>query len=92
MDAFQGRRTFVSSIGAMVAGLFGAQGRLAAQNGSPASAPPARATAEFDLGWFDRFSGTHKQLYDLGGHDLSVDPNPLRFPRNYLDKIGRAHV
>jgi hypothetical protein len=45
----------------------------------------AAAGSGFDMGWLDQMKGQHKQLYDLGGHDLAVDPRPLRFARNFLD-------
>lgn len=81
------RRTFVSTVAAVVAGVVGGGAgttlRAGGQNaGAGSGRPPAK---EWDLSWLDQLKGTHKQLYDLGGHDLSVDPNPLRFPRNYLD-------
>ena len=37
------------------------------------------------MAWLDQMKGRHKQLYDLGGQELAVDPRPLRFPRNFLD-------
>ena len=75
------RRTFVSALGALVTGLVGAgEARIEAQG---AETPGAKI--DFDLSWLDQLKGKHKQLYDLGGHDLAVDPAALRFARNYLD-------
>jgi hypothetical protein len=52
---------------------------------SAQSAPaPAPATPEWDLSWLDQFKGRHKQVFDIGQWDLSLD-TPLRVPMNYLD-------
>ena len=37
------------------------------------------------MAWLDQLKGKHRQLYDLGGLELSDDPRPLRFARNFLD-------
>jgi hypothetical protein len=37
------------------------------------------------MAWLDQVKGRHKQLYDFGSLELSVDPRPLRFARNFLD-------
>jgi hypothetical protein len=52
-----------------------------------ATARQAAAQAPGDLGWLDEFKGRHKQVYDLGGVDLTDPLPPLRFPRNYLNSI-----
>ena len=74
------RRSFIS-IAASLAGLAAARVSAAQQ---PASAPVA-ASGRFDMAWLDQMKGQHKQLYDLGSHELAVDPRPLRFARNFLD-------
>ncbi|MEQ1757123.1 MAG: hypothetical protein ABL986_02315 [Vicinamibacterales bacterium] len=80
MSGIPGRRSFVS----VMASLTG----LAAL-GSPGTAAAGQSTlpvvAPFDMAWLDQMKGAHKQLYDLGGHDLAADPRPLRFGRNLLD-------
>ena len=69
------RRTFLTTVGGVAA--FGAA--AAAQ---PPPARPAAANA-IDISWFDAFKGRHKQVFDLGSFDLSVD-SPLRQPVTYL--------
>ena len=51
----------------------------------PSRDQAASVSGGFDMGWLDQMKGKHKQLYDLGGLELSVDPRPLRFVRNFLD-------
>jgi len=51
---------------------------------APQQAPPRPAATDWDMTWLDRFKGKHKQAFDLGSFDLSVD-TPLRVPTNYLD-------
>ena len=68
------RRTFLSTM----TGLAGLGSLAAAQ----APAPPA-AAAPLDVSWFDAFKGKHKQVFDLGSFDLSVD-SPLRQPVTYF--------
>jgi hypothetical protein len=75
-----GRRSFFSAV-ASFAGL--AMTRVSAAQ-APRN-PPAAASGEFDVAWLEQMQGAHKQLYDLGSLDLSVDPRPLRFARNFLD-------
>jgi hypothetical protein len=61
---------------------------LAAARVSASQRPPGLALAAsggFDVAWLDQMKGQHKQLYDLGGLELSVEPRPLRFTRNFLD-------
>ena len=74
-----GRRSFVSAV-ASLAGL--AVARISAAQ-QPVAA--AKSGGQFDMAWLNQMKGRHKQLYDLGGHELSVDPRPLRFARNFLD-------
>ncbi len=44
---------------------------------------PRDASNAIDISWFDAFKGKHKQVFDLGSFDLSVD-SPLRQPVTYL--------
>ena len=81
MSVSHGRRTFISTV-ASFAGL--AAARVSAGQQSPRDQSPA-ALGGFDLGWLDQMKGTHKQLYDLGGLELAVEPRALRFARNFLD-------
>lgn len=74
------RRSFVS----MLASAVGIATVQPALEGAPAQSPAA-ATGDWDLTWLDALKGQHKQVYDLGSHELSIDPNPLRFARNFLD-------
>ncbi len=70
------------SIVASLAGLVALDGSVDASPQAPAR--PA-AAGQFDLSWLDTLKGRHKQVYDYGSFDLSDDPRPLRFVRNYLD-------
>ncbi len=79
MFSSPGRRSFISTITSL-AGL--AAARVSAEQ---QPRPQAAASGEFDTAWLDQMKGKHKQLYDLGGLDLDVDPRPLRFARNFLD-------
>jgi hypothetical protein len=81
MSVLHGRRSFVSAV-ASLTGLVVA--RLSAGQ-QPAGQQAGPSTAGFDMAWLDELQGQHKQLYDLGGHQLSDDPGPLRFGRNFLD-------
>jgi hypothetical protein len=81
MSTLHGRRSFVSAV-ASLTGL--AVARLSAGQ-QPAGQAAAPSTAGFDMAWVDQLKGRHKQLYDLGGLELAVEPRPLRFARNYLD-------
>ena len=81
MSLLHGRRSFFSAV-ASLTGL--AVVRLSADQ-QPAGQAVARRANEFDMAWLDQVKGRHKQLYDLGGHELSLDPRPLRFTRNFLD-------
>ena len=81
MSVLHGRRSFVSAV-ASLTGL--AVARLSAGQ-QPAGQPDAPSTEGFDMAWLEQLTGQHKQLYDLGGHQLSDDPQPLRFGRNFLD-------
>jgi hypothetical protein len=51
----------------------------------------ARRTGQFDTAWLDQLSGQHKQAFDYGSFDLSVDGRPLRFVRNYLDPYREVY-
>ena len=78
MSLIHGRRTFISGL-ASLAGFAAADSARA----DAAQSPPA--AQGFDLAWLDQMKGAHKQLYDLGSLDLSIEPRPLRFARNFLD-------
>jgi intracellular sulfur oxidation DsrE/DsrF family protein len=80
MRVFHGRRSFLSAV-ASVAGVAVAQSSAA----QGLSQTPNRLQGSWDLSWLDQLKGGHKQLYDLGSHDLASDPRPLRFARNFLD-------
>ncbi len=80
MPVFHGRRSFIFAV-ASLAGVAAAQ-PSAAQG---VSQTPNRLQGTWDLSWLDQLKGSHKQLYDLGSHDLASDPRPLRFARNFLD-------
>jgi hypothetical protein len=71
-----GRRSFVSAVASFLG--------LGAVGASAADAEPL-TDGEFDLAWLETMKGKHKQLYDLGGNDLAVEPRPLRFAKNFLD-------
>jgi len=81
MSLLHGRRSFFSAV-ASLTGL--AVARLSAGQ-QPVAQTAARRANEFDMAWLDQVKGRHKQLYDLGSLELSVDPRPLRFTRNFLD-------
>ena len=85
MSSEHDRRTFIAAV-ASVTGLVAAGAPpaplLAQGQARGAAAAPA---ADFDLGWFDGMKGRHKQAFDYGSWDLSVDAQPFRFVRNYLD-------
>ena len=68
------RRTFLATVGGIAA--FGAAADRAAAQQTPAA-------GAIDISWFDAFKGKHKQVFDLGSFDLSVD-SPLRQPVTYL--------
>jgi hypothetical protein len=67
---------------ASIAGFAAAFG-LSPENAAAQGAAPA--TGPFDMAWLDQMKGKHKQLYDLGSLELSEEPRPLRFCRNFLD-------
>jgi hypothetical protein len=77
MSSLRGRRSFVSAVASLTG--------LAVARLSAGQQPAAISAAGFDMAWLEQLKGKHKQLYDLGGHELSVDPRPLRFARNFLD-------
>jgi len=68
------RRTFLTTLSGIAA--FGAA--AGAQQ-----APATSSASPIDISWFDAFKGKHKQVFDLGSFDLSVD-SPLRQPVTYL--------
>lgn len=80
MSVSYGRRSFISTV-ASLAGLAAAPVDAVQLPAGQSSA----AAGGFDMAWLDQMTGKHKQLYDLGGLDLSVEPRPLRFARNFLD-------
>ena len=80
MSVIHGRRSFISAV-ASLAGVAAAQSSAA----QGVAQTPNRPQGSWDLSWLDRLKGAHKQLYDLGSHDLASDPRPLRFARNFLD-------
>jgi hypothetical protein len=80
MSSSHGRRRFISTA-ASLAGLAAARVSANQQPGGQTNA----ASGGFDTAWLEQMKGTHKQLYDLGGLELAVDPRPLRFARNFLD-------
>jgi hypothetical protein len=67
------RRTFMTTL----TGIAALTSVAAAQAPAP---PPA---APLDITWFDKFKAKHKQVFDLGSFDLSVD-SPLRQPGTYF--------
>jgi hypothetical protein len=71
------RRTFLTTLGGFATLAVGVSG---AQD-SPQ--PPAVASGSIDISWFEKLKGKHKQVFDLGSFDLSVD-SPLRQPVTYL--------
>ena len=81
MSSLHGRRSFFSAVVSLT-GL--AVARLSAGQ-QPAAQAAARRASEFDMAWLNQVKGRHKQLYDLGSLELSVEPRPLRFTRNFLD-------
>jgi len=80
MSVIHGRRSFISAV-ASLAGVAAAQSSAA----QGVAQTPNRPQGSWDLSWLDQLKGAHKQLYDLGSHDLASDPRPLRFARNFLD-------
>jgi len=81
MSSLHGRRSFFSAVVSLT-GL--AVARLSAGQ-QPGAQAAARRANEFDMAWLNQVKGRHKQLYDLGSLELSVEPRPLRFTRNFLD-------
>jgi len=73
------RRSFVGALTALAGAPFAVQ------------PPPDRTAAgDWDMTWLDRFKGRHKQVFDLGSFDLSID-TPLRVPTNYLDTFREVY-
>jgi hypothetical protein len=81
MNVTHGRRRFMSAL-ASIAGL-SATGLAADQQAATGRGAPSNN--DFDMAWLDQMKGQHKQLYDLGSLQLSLEPRPLRFGRNFLD-------
>ena len=81
MSSLHGRRSFISAVTSLTSL---AVVRLSADQ-QPAAQAAARRANEFDMAWLNQVKGRHKQLYDLGSLELSVEPRPLRFTRNFLD-------
>ncbi len=87
MASPSGRRSFMS-IMASLTGTMALDGQFrlaAAQTG-------ARSAGQFDVAWLDQLTGQHKQAFDYGSFDLSVDARPLRFVRNYLDPFREVYT
>jgi hypothetical protein len=76
MSSVQDRRTFLTA----VVGLASLPSLASAQGGQ---APAPAVAGPIDITWFDAFKGKHKQVFDLGSFDLSVD-SPLRQPVTYF--------
>jgi len=76
MSSVQDRRTFLTA----VTGLAALPAIAAAQAGQ---APAPGVAGPIDVSWFDAFKGKHKQVFDLGSFDLSVD-SPLRQAVTYF--------
>lgn len=68
------RRTFLTTVVGVAA--------AAAMTGARAESQ-APAGSGIDVSWLDRFKGKHKQVFDLGSFDLSID-SPLRQPVTYF--------
>jgi hypothetical protein len=85
MPVIHGRRSFISAV-VSLAGVAAAQ-PSAAQGVSQTP----KLQGNWDLSWLDQLKGAHKQLYDLGSHDLASDPRPLRFARNFLDTFREVY-
>ena len=71
------RREFLTS-------LMGISGVVSVAPAASAQSAPQRTAVEWDLSWLDQLKGKHKQVFDIGQWDLSLD-TPLRVPMNYLD-------
>lgn len=68
------RRRFLTTLGGLAA--------LGSSAGAQAPSQPAAGGA-LDISWFDKFKGKHKQVFDCGTFDLTMDM-PLRQPITYL--------
>ena len=75
MFSQQNRRGFLSILGGVAA--------LSSATRAQRQTPAAPAATTIDITWFDAFKGKHKQVFDLGSFDLSVD-SPLRQPVTYF--------
>ena len=81
MSVIHGRRSFISA----VASLAGVAAALSPRRRRACHRRRTGRKAARDISWLDQLKGSHKQLYNLGSHDLASDPRPLRFARNFLD-------
>jgi hypothetical protein len=72
----QDRRRFLTALSGAAA-----LSSAAHAQGQPPAAPATGGP--IDVSWFDAFKGKHKQVFDLGSFDLSID-SPLRQPVTYL--------
>ena len=72
-----------------IAAALSVTGLVAADAAAPFAAgqAPAAAAQAWDITWFDNFKGRHKQVHDYGSYDLSGQPTPFRYMRNYLDSM-----
>jgi hypothetical protein len=75
------------SVLASLTGTMALDGRF----GRAAAQARLQPDGQFDVGWLDRLTGEHKQAFDYGSFDLSVDARPLRFVRNYLDPFREVY-
>jgi hypothetical protein len=77
------RRSFVTAFASLAGTVVAARPVTVFEAQAPTPPTPGAAT-EWDMTWLDRFKGKHKQVFDVGSFDVSVD-TPLRVPMNYLD-------
>jgi hypothetical protein len=75
------RRTFLATVGGLAALATSAEAQAPAQR--PAAAP-------IDIGWIDALKGKHKQVFDLGSFDLSVD-YPLQQLRRAVEPVRASN-
>ena len=75
MHPVQDRRTFLTAVAGLAS--------LPSLAGAQAQAPTPAVAGPIDITWFDALKGKHKQVFDLGSFDLSID-SPLRQPVTYF--------
>lgn len=80
-----GRRSFLSALGAGIAGAAFGPRTLGAE-----PAPAEQAREPWDLSWLDRMKGKHRQVFDFGGKDPTVG-NALRVPRNWMNAHNEVY-